>query len=373
MRTQVMPDRSTATPWLEYDTGESGPPQRILLEHFPFTIGRSETADFQVNSGRVSREHAAILQEGRAYRLQDLQSTNGTFLNGRRVDEVPLGDGDLVVLADVELTFRSGQQQEAARGTLVMGAAPRESETEQASAILRSVRRMQETLLARAVATVFQPIVALEDGSVAGYVAVHEGSGIDLYRPEEDGRLLSRDCRLTSRVRQLRRLLAAEEAARLPDGSLLVVSLDASEIGARALPDSLGEVRGRLGGGWRLAVEIPDSAVSDNPYAQQLQRDLEARDIALACGPFSGSMQHLEQAAVRPDYLRLAPASIRGIDRRPDRQRWLNAAAETARGWGADLIAEGIQTKSEAATCLTLGCRLGQGQGLDRKSVPAMN
>ena len=40
------------------------------------------------------------------YRLRDLKSTNGTFVNGKRIDEHRLADGDLFVIADVEFSFR---------------------------------------------------------------------------------------------------------------------------------------------------------------------------------------------------------------------------------------------------------------------------
>jgi pSer/pThr/pTyr-binding forkhead associated (FHA) protein len=55
----------------------------------------------------VSRKHAEIrLRLGR-YTLYDLQSTNGTYVNGRRVAEVVLADGDRLSIGGVELEFRA--------------------------------------------------------------------------------------------------------------------------------------------------------------------------------------------------------------------------------------------------------------------------
>ncbi len=45
--------------------------------------------------------------------LRDLESTNGTYVNGKRIAEVTLTDGDVIVIADFELTFFSGQPQAA--------------------------------------------------------------------------------------------------------------------------------------------------------------------------------------------------------------------------------------------------------------------
>ncbi len=69
-------------------------------------IGRAVESDIVVTSKRVSREHARVQREGRHVVLEDLGSTNGTFLNGERVlSPVTLRDGDNVGIGDVILVF----------------------------------------------------------------------------------------------------------------------------------------------------------------------------------------------------------------------------------------------------------------------------
>jgi DNA-binding response OmpR family regulator len=59
-----------------------------------------------VASKRVSREHALIKRQGRRFFLEDLNSTNGTFLNGERVLEpIELRDGDRLEIGEVLLIF----------------------------------------------------------------------------------------------------------------------------------------------------------------------------------------------------------------------------------------------------------------------------
>jgi hypothetical protein len=74
MRTQVMPEGAVGAAWLEHDP-PNGATEKSPLDSFPFTIGRNESTDLQVDSSQVSREHATITRQGRKYKVQDLGST----------------------------------------------------------------------------------------------------------------------------------------------------------------------------------------------------------------------------------------------------------------------------------------------------------
>ena len=70
------------------------------------TIGRALENDIVITSKRVSREHARVRREGWHVILEDLGSTNGTFLNDERVlSSVELRDGDGIKIGDVTLVF----------------------------------------------------------------------------------------------------------------------------------------------------------------------------------------------------------------------------------------------------------------------------
>jgi Protein of unknown function (DUF3662)/FHA domain len=69
------------------------------------TLGRSRSCDIHVADVNVSRRHAEIRQEGATYWVVDLGSTNGTLLNGTRVERERLRDGDTITLGSSEVVF----------------------------------------------------------------------------------------------------------------------------------------------------------------------------------------------------------------------------------------------------------------------------
>jgi pSer/pThr/pTyr-binding forkhead associated (FHA) protein len=68
-------------------------------------IGRGFTADVRLEEHRVSRRHAILVQRGARVRLLDDRSSNGTFVNGRRIIESELRDGDVVLIGPVALSY----------------------------------------------------------------------------------------------------------------------------------------------------------------------------------------------------------------------------------------------------------------------------
>ena len=68
-------------------------------------IGRSKDCDVQLTDQNVSRRHAELRQEGAAYWLIDLDSTNGVVVNGRRLKRAKLENGDTITLGSTSLVF----------------------------------------------------------------------------------------------------------------------------------------------------------------------------------------------------------------------------------------------------------------------------
>ena len=69
-------------------------------------IGRSRDCDVQIEDPSASRRHAEVRQEGTAYWIVDLDSTNGLEVNGLRVKRAKLGHGDKITIGSTEIVFR---------------------------------------------------------------------------------------------------------------------------------------------------------------------------------------------------------------------------------------------------------------------------
>jgi pSer/pThr/pTyr-binding forkhead associated (FHA) protein len=84
-----------------------GPEERLLiaLGRGVTHIGRGLAADLHLDENSVSRRHAILVYRSSGSRILDDRSSNGTFVNGRRVTQADLKDGDVLVLGRVVLRY----------------------------------------------------------------------------------------------------------------------------------------------------------------------------------------------------------------------------------------------------------------------------
>jgi Protein of unknown function (DUF3662)/FHA domain len=84
--------------------------QRCVLENRRSVLGRSRDADVRIEDPNISRRHAEIVQEGSTYWLVDLGSTNGTEVDGKRVQRARLDDGSSFTLGETTVTFSTERE-----------------------------------------------------------------------------------------------------------------------------------------------------------------------------------------------------------------------------------------------------------------------
>jgi two-component system, NtrC family, response regulator AtoC len=113
---------------------EAGQPYLLVLEgesswRYPLPasgvvlVGRDAEADLRLRDDSISRRHARLILNGNEIRIVDLDSANGTLVNGRRVSNShPLVSGDVATLGSVVLVLRTHARPTQARRTLELEA-----------------------------------------------------------------------------------------------------------------------------------------------------------------------------------------------------------------------------------------------------------
>ncbi|HEX6642519.1 MAG TPA: FHA domain-containing protein [Thermoanaerobaculia bacterium] len=100
-------------------TPDGAPDNVYPLLDSAYTLGRAPDNTISIADGSVSSRHARILRTPEGFVLEDLQSRNGTFVNGEQVaDKRLLADGDLIRLGKIIMTFNVAREGKAGEQTM---------------------------------------------------------------------------------------------------------------------------------------------------------------------------------------------------------------------------------------------------------------
>jgi hypothetical protein len=83
---------------------------RRILDSKRAVLGRSREVDVQIEDPNISRRHAEVVQQGSAWWVIDLGSTNGVEVDGHRVQRARLDDGTSFVIGETTITFSTEQE-----------------------------------------------------------------------------------------------------------------------------------------------------------------------------------------------------------------------------------------------------------------------
>jgi transcriptional regulator with GAF, ATPase, and Fis domain len=128
---------------------EQGAERTFALAESEMSIGRSRQNPIQLETDQSSRKHCTVRKSGRGWRLVDERSSNGTFVNGLKVEEKDLADGDQIEIGNATITYRADEAK--AKPEPAPERAPEES-TVPIPLRDRSVQILIETLIGAATA-----------------------------------------------------------------------------------------------------------------------------------------------------------------------------------------------------------------------------
>lgn len=84
---------------------KSGSAKQINITATPFMVGRADSCDLVLDNPLVSRSHAVFEAAGVGMSIRDLQSHNGTFVNGQRIEATVLYNGDEIRIGNYQIRF----------------------------------------------------------------------------------------------------------------------------------------------------------------------------------------------------------------------------------------------------------------------------
>lgn len=361
------------TGWFVSGRLEPGQPvMRFPVEGESMTIGRRPGLSISVPSAKVSGRHAELLVVGGHLFIRDLGSTNGTYVNRRRLSRpLRIDDGDHFEIADVE--FRV-EFQAAQRQSLRVDPSLKKTCVSLDSFEQDWVLSQFDTLIRdRAVTPFYQPIVRMHDAAPYAYEALARSSVSGLENPAlmfDSAALLHRETELSIICRER----AVEDALLLPtNGTIFVNTHPEESLSVDVLP-SLKKLRGEFPG-VKIVLEIHEAAVSDPAIVREFSHELRNLDVDLAYDDFgAGRSRLLELIKAPPHYLKFDVSLIRDIDQAPIHQhRMLRTLIEMARDFATATLAEGIETEAEAEVCRDLGFDFAQGYFFGRPAPPKAN
>jgi EAL domain-containing protein (putative c-di-GMP-specific phosphodiesterase class I) len=348
--------------YLESSGKDSNLPRHIHLDELPATVGRHPDCAIQLSVERLSRMHARFERDGDVLYVQDLGSTNGTFVNHDRVaSPTRLQVGDVLHLADHEFRLMADSLGDEGGGsrtgeeTVVgMAALPRDFPLHM-PAFFELLDNAQVTGYAQPIVTAGGSLHALELLGRSENPQLHEGPG-QLFALAA---ALDTEVRLSRMLRRRCFQLASEAGLRMP----LFFNNHPTECEDMVeLMDELHELRG-FHPELDLVFEVHESAVTDLGAMAEVKQELARMDIALAYDDFgAGQARLLELVEVPPDYLKFDMSLIKDMTERDSpRYRLLAELNRMIAGMGVNTLIEGVEDEMTAALCREIGIDYMQG------------
>lgn len=352
MSTLHTQDNSTQHAW--FLVGQSGP---ISGQCFPvrgdaFTVGRNTDMDLSLSVPTVSSQHAELvpLPPSRLL-LRDLNSTNGTFVNGERVNgEIEVGVDDIIQFADV--TIRLQQQRPTVESRTLA-----EDVYDQALALVQLDKLLNE----RAVTPFYQPIIEIKSRRLVGQEVLGRSRLLGLETPLAMFRAAAK-LNLEVQLSQMLRWEGVSQADKFARRQHLYVNTHPAELKEPTFLHSLATLRDGFPD-QPITMEIHEGAVTEVNEMRDVRATLTDLNMGLAFDDFgAGQARLVELIEVKPDVLKFDISLIRGLETAsPAHQQLVASLVKIALDLGVIPLAEGVENEACSDVCEQLGFQLGQG------------
>ncbi len=325
--------------------------RKIVIPSLPCEVGRRSDCGVSIPCSSVSKVHAEFFEVDNRLCLRDLGSTNGTYVNGQRLEEyVALDEGDLIQFATVVFRLSQGNQNTEARTM-------QEDSCDRALAMMQFDRLMNDGGLV----PFFQPIVDVSSVTTVGYEILGRSRLFGLKTPAEMFSAASK-LNLEAELSRVMRVQGIRFCEQLPSGLDIYLNTHPTELAREGLMDSLRALR-ELAPNLNIILEIHEAAITNPKLIIELRQELADLDMKLAFDDFGvGRARLVELSEVRPDVVKFDMKLTRDIHRATDkRKEVVSLIAKMVNDLGIVSLAEGVETLESHEILHDMNFHLAQG------------
>ena len=335
---------------LSRSAGENHSNQRVNVVGPTFTVGRHPSSNLCLSDTTVSGRHAEILTINRDLFVRDLNSTNGTLLNGRKLQNLTgLRSGDVLHFGSVMFTLQSSTDENM-------------SSTITADVSAEALAHVQfEKLLRRpALRPYFQPILRLSDNARVGFEVLSRSYLLGLETPDKMFRVAA-----TRNVEALLSQVCRTEGLRIGEclgNTHFYLNTHPIELQGSELFTSLEQLRADFPD-MQIVLEVHEGAVASSDVLRKVREVTRELKMGLAYDDFGAGQARLKELfEVPPDVLKFDVKFVHGLNYSPPQHRaTIQSLIRIVRDLNVVPLAEGVETLEEADICRELGFELAQG------------
>jgi EAL domain-containing protein (putative c-di-GMP-specific phosphodiesterase class I) len=369
-----MPSARASQGWSLIAQGDG---DALPLRSFPCIVGRQPGLPVRIIHPTVSLCHAQLYQSGGRLVVVDLESRNGTFVNGEKITgETPLRAGDLLQFG--AKAYRVDNQSWSDVSVTC--------QSEDVGDLALALAQFDKLIADQTVVPHYQPIVESATGKRIAYEALARSSLFGLDKPAmmfKAAEYFQKEAEL-SRIMRLAALACTDPDTQEPHLFLNTHPTELRDLKPMVL--SLRDIR-RMRPQQLITIEVHEAAAVDLNSMKMLRMALDDLQMGLAYDDFGAGQARLhELVEARPDYLKFDRQLICGLDSAgPDRRQLVESLVQISKQLGIATLAEGVETAEEAEACKSVGFDLMQGYyygrpvsaeiefGLPEAKVPAGN
>jgi EAL domain-containing protein (putative c-di-GMP-specific phosphodiesterase class I) len=366
---------------LKCQSPEEGEEEYVFVRKADFKIGRRPENDLRIARPDISGVHAQLLFVDGNWMLEDLRSTNGTFVSGKKVvNKVPVNVGDVIHFATKG--YMVVPEVESDVNVFATKVLTDPGEIKGMVALLKIINE-QRTY------PYFQPIIDLAGRNVIGWESLGRASAEEglvnlsmMFRLATANRI---EAKLSEQFRDSScQCVACGHCWPRGTDLLLFFNIHPAEIRDKQLIPGLKTlVESGLGSKYRIVIEMPESWVCKTAEMQVLVREIRDLGLLVAYDDFGQGQSRIpDLIKVPPDYLKLDRELVTNLGSHPIKHGIVKAVVDACRQLHVKTLGEGIENEDELKVCIEMGIELGQGYaigkpkpayelfGIDQASLP---